>query len=71
MDSETENETTDRVITSMPQIIFDGNCDHYYSDGFLDPEGVYNSRCQKCPMGLRFLPLEGKIKNGKFKRIYK
>ena len=34
-------------------MVFNGVCDHEWDKGWVDPEGITNYRCKKCPMGKR------------------
>lgn len=60
-----EEQDGERVIKSIPRMLFDGNCDHYYQDDYLDNDGHQHAQCQYCPMGRLYEPDKAHLIDGK------
>ena len=67
-DKELENqEQLGKILET--KVVFDGECEHNYQEVGLDPEGVMQAECTKCPQGRRYKTDEYECRDGNINRI--
>jgi len=63
-----DSENGEKVMFTEPKVV-SGDCDHFYEEDYIDPEGRQHAQCKYCWAGKLYKQEEYYITGGKLVKI--